>query len=339
MITEHAVRSPRHTSFFLASGPREGTPVIFLHGWPELSLSWRGQLPVFGALGFRAVAPDMRGYGRSTVHEGHAAYAVEEAVADMIELIDSLGADRAVWVGHDWGAPVVWALAQQHPERVHGLAALCVPYFPEGLSPEAARPFVDRALYPEATHPWGQWDYILFHWENFDACRRAFEADPAATVRALFRAGSAESMARRARTSEVRANGGWFPGGRAPDLPRDERVISAADEAAYAAALTRTGFSGPDGWYMNADANRAYAQRARDRWRLEMPVLFLHAAHDQVCNTVGTGLAEPMREWCADLAEVTVPSGHWMAQERPQEVNAALARWLGARFPELWLGA
>ena len=109
--------------------------------------------------------------------------------------------------------------------------------------------------------------------------------------------------------------------------------------AAYAAALTRNGFFGPHSWYMNAEANAAFALRARERWRLDMPVLFLHGAFDQVCETVTSRLAEPMREWCADLTEVVVPSGHWMAQERPAEVNAALARWLGARLPGLWLGA
>ena len=339
MITEHVVRSARHTTFYLSDGPRDGAPVIFLHGWPELSISWRGQLPVIGGLGFRAVAPDMRGYGRSSAPDTHDAYRLEETVADMIELLDALGAERAVWVGHDWGAPVVWALAQHHPDRCHGVACLSVPYLPEGLSVETAVPLVNREIYPEDRFPVGQWDYQLFYRENFAAAQAHCEADPAATVRALFRAGAPDRMAEPARTASVRANGGWFGGGAAPDLPRDERVISAVDEAAYAAALTRNGFFGPHSWYMNAEANAAFAARARDRWRLEMPVLFLHGAYDQVCETLSSRLAEPMREWCPDLSEVVVPSGHWMAQERPREVNAALARWLGMKLPGLWMGA
>src|SRR5205807_9875054 len=111
-ITAHTARTGRHASFYLACGPENGTAVIFVHGWPELSISWRHQLPVFGGLGFRAIAPDMRGYGRSSVYPRHADYAQEEIVADMIELLDSLGAEQAVWVGHDWGAPVVWGIAQ-----------------------------------------------------------------------------------------------------------------------------------------------------------------------------------------------------------------------------------
>ncbi|HEX6723419.1 MAG TPA: alpha/beta fold hydrolase, partial [Burkholderiaceae bacterium] len=88
-VTEHAAKTARHTSFYLASGPVDGPPLIFVHGWPELSSSWRHQLPCFGALGFRAIAPDMRGYGGSSVYARHEDYALEHAVADMLELLQS----------------------------------------------------------------------------------------------------------------------------------------------------------------------------------------------------------------------------------------------------------
>ena len=110
-ITEHVVRTDRHRTFYLASGPADAPAIVFVHGWPELSISWRHQLPCFGALGFRAVAPDMRGYGRSSVYGRHEDYALEHSVRDMLELLDGLGRDRAIWVGHDWGSPVVWSLA------------------------------------------------------------------------------------------------------------------------------------------------------------------------------------------------------------------------------------
>jgi len=123
-ITEHTVKTKRHTTFYLADGPEGGPLVIFTHGWPELSISWRHQLPALAAVGFRAVAPDMRGYGRSTVYSQHSDYAQEHIVRDMIELIDSLGREKAVWVGHDWGSPVAWNVASHHPERVHAVANL-----------------------------------------------------------------------------------------------------------------------------------------------------------------------------------------------------------------------
>lgn len=336
MITEHTVKSPRHTTFYLASGPEEATPIIFVHGWPELSVSWRGQLPVFAGLGFRAIAPDMRGYGRSSIYDSHDAYRLEETVSDMLELLQHLGCERAIWVGHDWGAPVVWALAQHHPERCHGVACLCVPYLPEGLSVESVTPLINREIYPETEFPVGQWDYQLFYRESFELATSAFDADPAAAVRALFRAGSPTSMSKPARTASVRANGGWFNGKPAPNVPRDARVISEVDESIYAASLSRSGFFGPDSWYMNGDANRSFALRAQDKWRLEMPVLFVHAAFDVVCETLNSKLADPMREWCPDLSEATVNSGHWMAQEKPRELNAALAKWLAEKLPTTW---
>jgi pimeloyl-ACP methyl ester carboxylesterase len=124
-----------------------------------------------------------------------------------------------------------------------------------------------------------------------------------------------------------------------PDLPRDGDVISEADLDAYVAALTRNGFFGPDSWYMNGKANGAYAARAANGGKLAMPVLFLHGAHDYTCETLRSRLAEPMRRDCPDLTEVVVKSGHWMAQEKPVEVNAALARWLATRLADYWPSA
>jgi pimeloyl-ACP methyl ester carboxylesterase len=336
-ILEHVAKSARHTTFFLSCGAAQATPIIFLHGWPELSISWRGQLPVFGDLGFRAVAPDMRGYGRSSVYSRHEDYALEAIVADMLELLDSLDAKKAIWVGHDWGSPVVWSIAQHHPERCHGVANLCVPYIPEGFAVEAVVPLADRTLYPADRFPAAQWDYQLFYRDNFAAAEAGFESDVGATVRALFRAGDPAGKAKPARTAFTRANGGWFrAANRAPDIPRDAGVLSEEDEHHYVAALERNGFFGPNSWYMNWQANLAYAERAKANWRLEAPVLFMHGAYDYVCETLVSRLAEPMRAHCSNLTEVTIPSGHWMAQEKPVEVNAALAKWMSSQFPALW---
>jgi pimeloyl-ACP methyl ester carboxylesterase len=116
-ITEHTVTTGTHTTSYLAAGPEDGPLVIFVHGWPELSLSWRHQLPALAALGFRAVAPDLRGYGRSSVYQRHEDYAQSLIVGDMLDLLSALGRQRAVWVGHDWGCPTVWNIASHHPEN------------------------------------------------------------------------------------------------------------------------------------------------------------------------------------------------------------------------------
>ena len=106
-IEEGTVKTGRHTSGYLACGPSSGPRIYFVHGWPELSLSWRHQLYALGNVGFRAIAPDMRGYGKSSVYHSHGDYAQTEIVKDMLELHEAAGDGKAVWVGHDWGSPVV----------------------------------------------------------------------------------------------------------------------------------------------------------------------------------------------------------------------------------------
>ena len=161
-MTEHIVKTDRHTTFHLACGAEDAPVIVFVHGWPELSISWRHQLPCFAGLGFRAVAPDMRGYGRSSVYSRHEDYALEHTVEDMVELLDALGREKALWVGHDWGSPVVWSLASHRPERCFGVANLCVPYFAKGFAPDILVPLVDRSVYPFPQYPAGQWEYQLF---------------------------------------------------------------------------------------------------------------------------------------------------------------------------------
>lgn len=325
--TSEYAHSARHTSHYLASGPLDGPLIIFVHGWPELSLSWRHQLPVFGGLGFRAIAPDMRGYGRSSVYPRHEDYAQSEVVADMLELLNTLGRERAIWVGHDWGCATVWNLASHHPERCVAVANLCVPFWTLERGLEPCLPLIDRALYPQDEFPAGQWDYQLFYEENFERATQVFAADPYLTMKLLLRKGNPEAAGKPAFTSRVRAQGGWFgPLDRAPDLPRDDDVVSDEDLRVYAEALTRNGFFGPDSYYMNHAANADYHQAACAR--LDLPVLFLGARYDYVCETITSRLADPMRERCSKLTEQVIDSGHWMAQERPREVNAALARWL-----------
>jgi pimeloyl-ACP methyl ester carboxylesterase len=334
--TEHTFRSDRHTTGYLACGAEAAPPLIFVHGWPELSVSWRHQLPAFAALGFRCIAPDMRGYGRSSTYQRHEDFAQELIVADMLELLASLGHQHAVWIGHDWGSIVVWNIAAHHPEKTTGVASLCVPYLAAGFTLENMVPLVDRAVYPEAEYPVGQWDYQLFYEESFDKARDGFEANIRNVVKALFRKGDPNAVVKPGRTAAVRKAGGWFGAGACPDLPRDGDVITEQDLDAYTAALTRNGFFGPDSWYMNRKANGAYARTSKNGGELSMPVLFLHGAYDTTCETIRSSLAEPMRRDCNDLTEITVRSGHWMAQEQPVAVNAALAKWLAGKLPDYW---
>jgi soluble epoxide hydrolase / lipid-phosphate phosphatase len=336
-VSSHQITTGGHTTHYLAAGPDDGPLIVFVHGWPELSISWRHQLPVFAGLGFRTIAPDLRGYGQSTVYQRFDDYAQEHVVGDMLNLLAALGRDRAVWVGHDWGSPTVWNIASHHPDRCLGVANLCVPYFTLERGLEACIALVDRDLYPSKRYPAGQWEYQRYYEEQFDRATRVFGANPYATVKLLFRKGDPSGFGKPAATAMTRINGGWFGDlSEAPDVPMDSDVVSEADLRTYAEALERNGFFGPDAYYMNHAANAAYAARAVNGGRLDLPVLFLAAQYDYVCESVTSRLAEPMRAQCSRLDETVVYSGHWMAQERPADVNAALARWLAVRLPDLW---
>ena len=334
-ITEHTVKTKRHTTFYLADGPEDGPVIVFAHGWPELSISWRHQLPAPANLGFRAIAPDMRGYGRSTVYSQHSDYSQEQIVRDMIDLIDSLGREKALWVGHDWGSPVAWNIASHHPERVHAVASLCVPYYTIDRGLEHTIGLVDRELYPESEFPYGQWDYMRHYEENFAQAIAPMDANVEKFIKLAFRKGDPSGEGQRAFTARARLNRGLL-GGVIPDVPRDADIVSEEDLSVYVAALERNGFFGPSSWYMNHQTNAAYAATAKNGGYLDMPALFLNARYDYICECTHSRLPEPMRTYCRNLTEVTLRTGHWMAQEKPREVNAVLSQWLATKVHEAW---
>jgi len=329
---EKFVETGRHKTAYLETGPEHGPLMIFIHGWPELGFFWRAQLDHFARAGWRCIAPDMRGYGGSSVPTATGDYSVRELVGDMIELHDALGGVPAVWIGHDWGSPVAWAVASHHPGRCKAVVNLCVPYFARGLALPNLLPLVDRLLYPADVFPVGQWDYFLFYRENFNQAAKDFEADIAAMISVLSQRGSADVISKPAMTADIRARGGWFGAvHRAPKMPPDETMLSQKDVDAYVAAFTATGFSGANSWYMNDNANLAFAAEAPNFGRLELPVLFLHAAWDSNCETVNSRLADPMRADCSDLTEVVIEAGHELMLEQPDKVNSEIEKWLSGK--------
>ena len=176
-----------------------------------------------------------------------------------------------MWIGHDWGSPVVWNMAAHHPDKTVGVASLCVPYLSPGFTLDTVVPLVDRSVYPEAEHPAGQWDYQFFYEESFDKAHAGFEANIRNVVKALFRKGNPDAVGKPSRTAAVRKAGGWLGGGAWPDLPRDADVLTESDMDAYIAALTRNGFFGPDSWYMNhkPTAPMRSARRTAASWRCQ----------------------------------------------------------------------
>ena len=179
-LTSRVLKTSRHTTHYVEMGPTDGPLMLFLHGWPELSLIWRAQIEAFAAQGWHCVAPDMRGYGSSSAPAPTHAYTLENIVADMAELHDHLGGRPAIWVGHDWGSVVAGELVAHEPQRSRGVVLISVPYFPTTNALPTLVPLVDRSIYPADTYPDGQWDYYRYYNTHFESAVADLDADKAA---------------------------------------------------------------------------------------------------------------------------------------------------------------
>jgi len=275
----------------------EGPLVVLCHGFPELAFSWRHQVPVLTEAGYRVLAPDMRGFGWSSVPQAVEAYDVATLCADMTGLLDELGESRATFVGHDWGANVVWQLALLAPERVRAVAGLSVPFVPR--APAAPIPIMRRHL--------GEDFYIVWFQQ------------PGVADEALAR------DVRRTLTTSRQWTADWaLEDGSEPRLPP---WLSEQELAVYVEAFERTGFTGGLNWYRNIDRNWELTEPLAER-RVEQPAMFLTGELDMVRRFMP---AEAMRGWVSDLrAEIVVPgAGHWVQQQAPEEVNDALVEFLG----------
>ncbi|KAF2212940.1 hypothetical protein CERZMDRAFT_40114 [Cercospora zeae-maydis SCOH1-5] len=330
--------------FYLAAGPKDGPLLIFVHGWPAIAKTWKSQLDTFSALGFRVVAPDMPGYGRSTARKQKEDYALQQLNLAMVALLGDTGRDAAIWIGHDWGCGAVWSFAEHYPEHTIAAAGLAVPshVIEKGLEEELK--LVNRDFYPADKFPYGQWSYQKFYEESFEKATTFFDADPAAIIRALYGKGSAQSLGKPAITANVTADGGWFGGAEKPDpkmkhIPIENLCIDEETYKELVEAMERTSFYGADAWYSNHEANRKYFfDDAKNDGYLKMPTLFIGARYDTVCDTFTSPLAEPQRKYCTNLTEAAIEAGHWVAQEKPQEVNSIITRWILDSVPDQWPG-
>ena len=275
----------------------EGPLVVLCHGFPELAYSWRHQIPALVAAGYRVAAPDMRGFGASSSPAPVEAYDVVELCADMCGLLDELDERSAVFVGHDWGANVVWQLALLAPDRVRAVAGLSVPFVPRAPAPPI--PIMRRHL--------GEDFYIVWFQQ------------PGVADEALAR-----DVRRTLTTSRVWTAQWALEDGEPPEPPA---WLSEQELQVYVDAFERTGFTGGLNWYRNIDRNWQLTEAIAER-RIEQPALFLTGELDPVRRFMP---AEAMDGWLGDLrAQIVVEgAGHWVQQQSPEAVNSALLGFLG----------
>ncbi|BBZ28575.1 epoxide hydrolase [Mycolicibacterium madagascariense] len=328
-LGSQTVGTRRHRTHYLHSGPPDGPLMIFVHGWPSIALMWRAQMTAFAADGWHCVAPDLRGYGGSSVPTDIAAYTIEEVVADMVELHDHLGGAPAIWVGHDWGSVVVASLAAHEPGRSRGVVLTSLAYQPGGHALQTVVPLVDRTIYPVDAYPDGQWDYYRYYTTHFDSAVADLDADVAASLASIFRPGDPASAGEVSPNALVSRHGGRFGSAhRAPATQPDPALWPPADFDVLVESLRTNGFGPSCAWYLNDDANLAHARSAPDDGRLSQPVLFVNGDYDQICSITGNRQGDPMRAACADLTVVSMPAGHWLPLERKAAHVEAIRTWL-----------
>ncbi|WP_433274739.1 alpha/beta fold hydrolase [Pseudonocardia xinjiangensis] len=295
-----------------------GPPVIFAHGFPELAYSWRHQIGAVAAAGYRAIAPDQRGYGRTSAPEGIDQYDILHLTGDLIALLDELGEEKAVFVGHDWGSSVVWQTALLHPDRVAGVCGMSVPF-----TPRAQRPPTE--LWRAAT---GDSFFYILYFQEPGVADAELDADPARTMRRLLAGTRTERGAGEILRGDDDGRGfiDRFP--EPQELPG---WLEPAELEHYVAEFRRTGFTGGLNWYRNVDRNWELTSQLAGA-HVTVPSFFIGGQLDPVLAMTSPGRQD---EWLDDHRGTVIVdgAGHWVQQEAAEQVDRALLGFLDSVTP------
>jgi pimeloyl-ACP methyl ester carboxylesterase len=299
-----------------------GPLVLLCHGWPESWYSWRHQLKALAEAGYRAVAPDMRGYGKTDKPQNIDQYTMLHLVGDMVGAVSALGYAEAAIVGHDWGAPVAWHSALLRPDIFKAVAGLSVPFRPRGPAlPTSVMPQTDTAVF-----------YQLYFQEP-GVAERECESDVRATImKTLVSVSGNAEPGDASNVAMVPKTGGWITGRPTPtNLPS---WLTQKDVDFYAEEFTRAGFRGGLNWYRNIDRNwQLLAPWAGAK--VSVPALYMVGDRDLVYRFPGMDQLIPnLKQHIPNLRDTIIlrGCGHWTQQERPEEVNTALISFLKRDF-------
>ncbi|MBL6714911.1 MAG: alpha/beta hydrolase [Pseudomonadales bacterium] len=285
-----------------------GAPAIILcHGWPEHAYSWRHQIAPLAAAGFEVIVPNQRGFGGSSCPSAVEAYDIEALTSDLEDLLLHFGHENAIFVGHDWGALVVWAMAVLKPERVRAVANLSVSYLRRGPKPWI--PFWREMLGPQ---------HYIVHFNDAPGEADAFlDAHRTNFLRNMYR--RAEAPPSPPEASDLPP---LLAMAQAPTAP-GASLMSDEDLAVFDQAFARTGFTPGINWYRNFDRNWARLDGVAEH--IAVPTLMIWGHYDMVPPP------SALEEIAPDLEVHGLPCGHWIQQEAPEETNALLLSWLKKR--------
>lgn len=283
------------------SGQQNTKPIVLCHGWPEHAFSWRHQVPALVAAGYHVIVPNQRGYGRSSRPTEVTGYDIEHLCGDLTALLDHFGYEDATFVGHDWGAFVVWSMASLHPNRVNRVVALSLPYQERGDQPPV-----------EMMEGMFGADYYFVHFNRQPGVADAVLDDNAARfLRNLYRKNEppAEPQPGMAMINLARA-----------ELSSGEPLMTDGELAVYVAAFERFGFTGSINWYRNADRN--WHLLASVDPVIHQPALMIYGERDQIPTPAN------LRQHVPNVEEISLDCGHWIQQEKPTETTRAILEWL-----------
>lgn len=287
---------------FEAGRENEGKAIVLCHGWPEHAFSWRHQMPALAAAGYHVIAPNQRGYGNSSRPAEVTDYDIEHLSGDLVALLDHYGYQDATFVGHDWGAFVVWGLTLLHPNRVNKVISLSLPYQERGERPWIE--FMEDML---------GGDFYFVHFNRQPGVADAvFEDNTFQFLRNMYRKNVpfAAPEPGMALINLARA-----------DTPLGEPVMSDSELAVFVSAFESSGFTGSINWYRNLDRN----------WRLladvnpiiQQPAFMIYGDRD-----LAVPRSENLTGFVPNVEVVGLDCGHWIQQEKPEETNQAILKWL-----------
>lgn len=293
---------------FEAGRENAGNPIVLCHGWPELALTWRHQVPALVAAGYHVIVPNQRGYGNSSRPTEVTDYDIAHLSGDLTALLDHYGYKDATFVGHDWGAAVVWGLTLLHPDRVKRVIALSMPYLERGEMPWIE--FMEAVLGA---------DYYFVHFNRQPGVADAvFDANAAQFLRNLYRKNEPAFDP----TVAPQPGMAFINLATAATAPGDP-LLSDSELAEFVASFETSGFTGGINWYRNLDRNWHILADADPI--IHQPALMIYGARDAIQKAANLAAFVP------NVEEVTLDSGHWIGQESPEETNAAILGWLKAQ--------
>lgn len=291
----------------------EGPLVLMLHGFPESWYSWRHQFEPIAAAGFHAVAPDMRGYGKSDKPQDISAYNQVEVVNDIIGLIPALGYDTAIVLGHDWGAPTAWSCALHHTDKVTAVGALSVPFSPR---PEAPPLDTLRKVFKD------QFFYQLYFQEP-GVAEAELEANVEVSLRKFYHMASGDvdltTLTPKGPDDDLLTS--------IPDPGKLGDWCSDEDLAYYVGEFERSGFRGPLNYYRNHNLTWELTKGAPIT--ITQPAMFAAGTRDGVIIMAAEAL-KVLRQRVPNLLvnELIPDIGHWTQQEAPEAVNKLILKFL-----------